>query len=110
MNENLSTRINPEVDCKGCGKCCERYTMFYSNENDPSQNSEVPRLMALKGFGKRMHIEGDVAHEGIWLVINIPCKHLTPEKRCAIYSDPNRPLLCRKYPHLGLTDCPKARS
>lgn len=107
---NLSKRIVPEIDCLNCGKCCERYTMFYSHRNDPVMNSEATRLKMLAGIGDKMHFEGDVAGKGFWLIIDIPCKHLTTEKRCAIYNTPDRPLLCRKYPHPGLTDCPKVRS
>jgi len=107
---NLSKRIAPESDCANCGKCCERYTMFYSFKNDPVMNSEAIRLTMLKDFGDKMHIEGDAAKQGTWLIVDIPCKYLTADKRCAIYNSPDRPLLCRVYPHNGLTDCPKARS
>lgn len=107
---NLSKWIIPEVDCTGCGKCCERFTQFYSFENDPVMNSEAQRFMMLEGFGEKMHLEGDTAKQGLWLIIDIPCKHLTADKRCAIYNSPDRPLLCRKYPHSGLSDCPKVRT
>jgi Fe-S-cluster containining protein len=107
---NLSKHIVPEIDCKNCGKCCERFTMFYSFKNDPVTNSEAIRLMMLEGIGEKMHLEGDVAKKGTWLIIEIPCKYLTSEKQCAIYTSPDRPLLCRKYPHHLISDCPKVRS
>lgn len=109
FTSNLSPHIKPEIDCTGCGKCCERFTIFYSHQNDPVINSEMTRMMMLEGIGDKMHIEGDTLKKGQWLVLDIPCKYLTRDKRCAIYLSPDRPLLCRKYPHHAISDCPKVR-
>ena len=51
--------------------------------------------------------DGDVT----WLEFHFPCKHLQSDKTCAIYNDPNRPLLCRRFPYPNSTvkDCPKVR-
>lgn len=112
---NLSERITSS-DCIGCQKnCCERWEIFYKfpDKGDlPEQlwYSEIERFKMLEGLGDKISTR-DTA-EGTWLIFNIPCRHLNPDKTCSIYNSPDRPLLCRHFPYSISTeeDCPRLTS
>jgi Fe-S-cluster containining protein len=115
---NLSKQIIPEIDCKNCGKCCESFEIWYDDSCEEVQKSEIRRFMMLAEIGKKITTrketltDGKKTTSGVWLIFNYPCKYLTSEKRCLIYTSSFRPLLCRLYPYSGTTkdDCPKVRS
>jgi len=112
MNESFN--IIPEKDCPGCGKCCESFEIAYPNPKEVTVNiavwrSEIDRFKLLLGVGDYVtsRDDGDVT----WLEFHFPCRHLKEDKSCAIYNDPNRPLLCQRFPYPNSTpiSCPKVR-
>lgn len=111
---NESKYINPELDCKGCGKCCESFEMSFPNlpraeltEEDLLNRSVMDRLEMLSIVGCQIsrRDEGTTT----WLIFHIPCKYLLSDKSCEIYDNPIRPLLCRRFPYSDTTreSCPK---
>jgi len=108
---NLSDRVTSE-DCAGCGYCCETFEIWYPapDENQWTDiiRSEIKRLQMLSRFGRlittRSNDDGST-----WVVFNIPCRYLQPDKSCSIYYHPERLLLCRCFPFSSSTkeDCPK---
>lgn len=108
MAVNESPRIDPAV-CRTCGECCKYFEIGYSRDCEPLVLSEIARFRMLSGIGKKITVRED--EDGIWLRFNFPCKHLRKANgrySCAIYNSPDRPLLCRLYPHPDSTDCPHA--
>jgi Fe-S-cluster containining protein len=114
MNE--SKNIVPEIDCIGCGKCCESFEIGYPNPPkkemkviDAVWRSEIDRFKMLVGIGDKITTldDGDCT----WLIFTVPCKYLLSNKTCEIYDNPIRPLLCRKFPYPTTTknSCPKIR-
>jgi Fe-S-cluster containining protein len=108
VKTNLSNRITSE-DCKGCGKCCEVFEVWYDDACRPTLKSEIQRFQLLQGIGDL--ITTRPAPDGVWLVFNSPCRHLNPDKSCAIHESPDRPMLCRQFPYPASSkeDCPKVR-
>lgn len=117
---NISRRIISE-DCKDCGKCCEVFEIWYPPADFPTKTpaekfelmlkrSELVRILLLSGSEDIFSVREDV-DGGVWLCFNRPCRHLLPDKSCAIYESPDRPLICRAfpYPNSTETDCPKIR-
>lgn len=109
INPNLSTRVTSE-DCKGCGRCCEIFEIWYDDACRPSLKSEIQRFQLLVDIGDKITTRKEEGGE--WLVFNFPCRHLLPDKSCAIYESPDRPRLCREFPYLASSknDCLKVRS
>lgn len=113
MNPNLSPRVTSD-DCAGCGRCCEKFEIWYPPADGSLHTdivrSEIRRFQMLKDIGDKITVRDD-ERCGTWLVFNIPCRHLNPDKTCAIYDSPDRPLLCRHFPYPDSlpVDCPHMR-
>lgn len=104
---NLSNRINPK-NCKKCGgTCCKQFWIWYPANADVIKLSEMYRIRMLSGLQDVIEII-KCGGRGWKLLFKIPCIHLTAEGKCAIYNSPERPMLCRKFPHPGDTpdECP----
>ena len=110
-NPNLSHRVTSD-DCANCGYCCEVFEIWYPALDGTVSNavirSEIQRLQMLSDIGDKITTR-DNSDGSTWVIFNIPCKYLTPEKKCAIYDRPDRPLMCRQFPYPLSTpeDCPK---
>lgn len=111
MKPNLSKRVTSD-DCKGCGRCCEVFEIWYPPADGSLQTdiirSEIQRFRLLAGVGDAITTRDDHMG-GTWLVFNIPCRFLREDKTCAIYNSPERPLMCRHFPYGDSTrdDCPR---
>jgi len=116
IDPNESNNIIPDIDCKGCGKCCETFEIAYPNPprnkmtmNEGVYRSEMDRFKMLTVIGENITTKND--GDCTWLVFNYPCKYLLSNKTCEIYDNPIRPLLCRRFPYPNTTkvSCPKIR-
>jgi Fe-S-cluster containining protein len=116
MSNNKSPYIRPEVDCKGCGKCCEIFEISFplepGNQGEWIFRSEIERIRMLEGMEEKTELREEPETGTLWLIFKIPCQHLQADKSCAIYHDPKRPLLCRCFPYRNSTkaSCPKVRN
>ncbi len=113
---NESKNITPEVDCRGCGKCCQSFEIAYPNPprnkltvGEAVYRSEMDRFLMLEDIGGKITKEDE--GNCTWLIFHFPCKYLLPDMTCEIYTNPIRPLLCRRFPYPATTkrSCPKVR-
>ncbi|MDX9762864.1 MAG: YkgJ family cysteine cluster protein [Desulfomonilia bacterium] len=106
---NSSLFIDPSL-CRTCGQCCSYFEIWYSKSWDKITLSEMQRFQALARIGDKITIHE--VDDGYWLRFNVPCKHLVQDDdglySCAIYDNPERPLLCQHFPYDTSTerDCP----
>jgi Fe-S-cluster containining protein len=105
---NSSIYVDPQ-DCRNCGKCCKYMSITYSKKlkfTNPLTFSEIDRYRVLQTDKVTVEEIGD----SVVIKLHIPCKYLMHNELygyyCAIYNDPERPLLCRYYPFKGDVDCP----
>ena len=83
----------------GCGACCEFLNIPLDRRllDAPADRlADWRHWVELHGILVYESGEGD-DHQLV-ARIQSPCKHLTDDKRCAVFGEPERPQLCRKYP------------
>ena len=75
---------------EGCGACCE----FVILQVNP-QYMEPDRKKWIELHGIRLFRQ----EGGVWASIRGPCRHLTTEKECGIFGEPERPQVCAGFPY-----------
>jgi hypothetical protein len=77
--------------CTGCQAYCCQSLIF--PQHKPLNYSNLDYLRFSLGFPG---VELGIADEGWSLVLKVTCRHLS-DHRCAVYGQPDRPLLCKYY-------------
>ncbi len=82
--------------CTGCGAWCCKTLMFPFAR--PAARRNLDYLQFVLGFpGLEV-----VVSDGEWmLAVRTRCRHLTPDNRCGVFGQPERPSLCRYFDATG---------
>lgn len=85
-------------ECNQCGECCKTVNMTVVRDLTLSQHGNREELEKYLGFRGIKVVGEDVENNLLFYSMDIPCSQLGPNNECRMHLNPDKPLICMKYP------------